>query len=289
MDSLLSLVILTYNEELNLPACIESIQELPCEIVVVDSGSTDRTVKIAQDMGCQVVYHAFETQAQQLNWALDHLTFKGDWVLRMDADERLTPELAQELVTRLPTLPPEITGLYIKRRTYFMGRWIRYGGYYPTWILRVWRTGKARCEGQYLNEHMILLEGTAAQLNHDLIDWNLKGLGFWVEKHNHYATRFARELTALQDGSSAHITSIKATPFGTQEQRKRWLKQQVYARLPLFFRSFVYFVYRYVFLGGFLDGKEGLMFHFLQGFWYHFLVDAKVYEHAKHLQQQPRH
>jgi glycosyltransferase involved in cell wall biosynthesis len=280
----ISVVILTYNEEVNLPACLDSLKGLACEVFVVDSGSTDRTAEIARSYGAEVALHEFQTQAQQLNWALDHLTFKGDWVLRMDADERLTPELAQELVTRLPTFPPAITGLYLKRRTYFMGRWIRYGGYYPTWILRVWRTGKAQCEGQYLNEHMILLEGTAAQLTQDFIDWNLKGLGFWVEKHNHYATRFARELTALQDGSSAHITSIKATPFGTQEQRKRWLKQQVYARLPLFFRSFVYFVYRYVFLGGFLDGKEGLMFHFLQGFWYHFLVDAKVYELAKHRQ-----
>jgi hypothetical protein len=146
----------------------------------------------------------------------------------------------------------------------------------------MWRTGKARCEGQYLNENMILLEGIATQLTQDFIDWNLKELGFWVEKHNHYATRFARELTALQDGSSTQITSIKATPFSTQEQLKRWVKQQAYAKLPLSFRSFVYFVYCYIFLGGFLDGKEGLTFHFLQRFWYHFLVDAKVYELAKH-------
>src|SRR6266436_1019768 len=139
-----SVIILTYNEEVNLPACLDSLKGLACEVFVVDSGSTDRTVEIARLCGAEVAFHEFQTQAQQLNWALDHLSFKGDWLLRMDADERLTPELAQELATRLPTFPSEITGLYIKRRTYFMGRWIRHGGYYPTWILRVWRTGKAQ-------------------------------------------------------------------------------------------------------------------------------------------------
>ena len=280
----ISVIILTYNEEANLPACLESLKGLDCEIFVVDSGSADQTVEIARGAGAQVVYHKFDTQAQQLNWALESLPLRGEWVLRLDADERLTPELAIELPAVLPTLGLDVTGLYVKRRGYFLGRWIRHGGYYPTWLLRVWRRGKALSEGRYLNEHMILLEGEAAQLKHDIVDWNQKGLSFWVEKHNHFATRYARELLAIQDGSIKNLASIEATPFGSQEQRKRWLKEHVYAIFPLFFRSSLYFLYRYFFRMGFLDGKEGLVFHFLQGFWFHFLVDAKLYELSKNNQ-----
>ena len=277
----LSAIILTYNEEANLAPCLESLKGLASEVFVVDSGSKDRTGEIAAAAGAKVVFHHFETQAQQFNWALDHLPLQGDWVLRLDADERLTPELVQELSEELPRLSPEITGLYMKRRVYFMGRWIRHGAYYPTWLLRVWRRGKARSEGQFLNEHIILQEGKAGRMKHDFMDWNLKDLSFWVEKHNQFAGRYAQELLAMDDGTIQNLASIRSTPFGSQEQRKRWIKEKVYARLPLFVRSCLYFQYRYFFKLGFLDGKEGLIFHFLQGFWYHFLVDAKVYELRK--------
>lgn len=273
-----SVIILTYNEEANLPACLESVKGLARDVFVVDSGSSDRTLEIARLAGARVAQHEFETQAQQLNWALEHLQLQPGWVLRLDADERLTPELAQELRTVLPTLGEDITGLYVKRRVYFMGRWIRHGGYYPTWLLRLWRRGKAVSEEQYLNEHMILLEGTVDRLENDIIDWNQKGLSFWVDKHNHFATRYARELVAARDGSLRDVSSIPSTPLGSQEQRKRWLKENLYARSPLFLRSFLYFAYRYFFRLGFLDGREGLVFHFLQGCWYPFLTDAKVYE-----------
>jgi len=272
--TLLSLVILTYNEELNLSACLESVQGLPYEIFVVDSGSTDGTVKIAQDLGCQVVYHAFETQAQQLNWALEHLPLQGDWILRLDADERLTPELAQELSIVLPTLSADITGLYFKRRVYFLGRWMRHGGYYPTWLLRVWRRGCAWSENRLMDEHMILQQGQAAFLQHDIVEQNHKGLSVWIERQNRYASREAIALLA-----EVSDNQIPPRLFGTPEARRRWLKYNVYLRCPPFFRAFVYFLLRFFVQRGFLDGKEGLIFHFLQGCWYRFLIDAKTYEH----------
>ena len=269
----LSVVVLTHNEEVNLPACLESLSPLACEIFVVDSGSTDRTAEIARAAGADVIHHPFDTQARQLNWALDTIPFKSDWVLRLDADERLTPELAGELGTALPGLGDEVTGLYVKRRVYFMGRWMRHGGYYPTWLLRLWRNGCARAEDRAMDEHMVLLRGHAAYLKHDIEERNQKGLFAWVERQNSYSTR---EVNALTERSMQ--PEISPSFFGRPEQRRRWLKYSVYLRFPLFLRAFLYFVWRYFFQLGFLDHREGLIFHFLQACWLRFLIDAKLYE-----------
>ena len=273
MNPGLAAVVLTYNEELNLLACLESLQALGCEVFVVDSGSTDRTVEIAERSGAQVLYHPFENQAQQLNWALENLPLKGQWVLRLDADERLTPELTRELSATLPAADDDVSGFYVKRRVYFMDRWIRHGGYYPTWLLRVWRRGSASVEDRLMDEHMVLLRGRPAFLKHDIVEQNKKGLYHWVERHNRYSTR---EAQALREGPTG--PEISPSLFSTPEARKRWLRHRVYYRLPLLLRSLLYFIYRYFIRLGFLDGRQGLVFHFLQGFWYRFLVDAYVLE-----------
>jgi glycosyltransferase involved in cell wall biosynthesis len=268
----LSVVILTHDEESNLPACLASLRALDAEIFVVDSGSTDRTLAIARDAGCRVVEHPFENYAAQLNWALDRLPVATPWVMRLDADERLTPELARELSARLRDLPDEVTGLLVKRRVYFWGRWIRHGGYYPTWLLRIWRHGRARCEQRWMDEHMIVDRGRTLRLDHDIVDENRKGLTFWTDKHNRYADREVRDLLASQDRSA------KLVELRDQAGLRRWLKQNLYGRAPLFWRACGYWFYRYVLRLGFLDGRPGLVFHFLQGFWYRFLVDAKLCE-----------
>jgi glycosyltransferase involved in cell wall biosynthesis len=257
----------------NLPACLESVRALGGPVFVVDSGSTDRTTEIARAFGAEVVVHEFRTQAQQLNWALEALPLETEWVLRLDADERLTPELAEELRTTLPALGDDVTGLYFKRRVYFLGRWIRHGGYYPTWLLRVWRRGCARSEDREMDEHMILLRGRHEYLRHDIEEKNQKDLAAWVDRQNRYSTR---EVAALLDG--ARQAEITPSARGTPEARRRWLKYGVYLRFPLFFRAVLYFLWRYFFRLGFLDGKPGLIFHFLQGCWHRFLIDAKLYE-----------
>jgi len=239
------------------------------EIFVVDSFSIDKTLEIAGQYGAKVVQHLFENQAQQFNWAIDNLDIKNEWILRLDADEYLTEELKEEIKKEISS-STEVNGYFIKRRVYFMGRWMKHGGYYPTWLLRLFRKGKACSEQREMDEHIILLEGSAEKLKNDFIDDNKKNLESWIAKHNDFSTREARE-------------RLKSEFVGIEGQagRKRWIKQNLYLRLPLFLRAFLYFIYRYFFRFGFLDGKEGLIFHFLQGYWHQFLTDAKEYEAMK--------
>ena len=271
MESILTVLILTRDEEENLPATLASLRSLSAHIVVVDSGSTDNSIAIAQAAGAETVQHAFTTQADQINWALDQGLCATPWTMRLDADERVTPELAEELNVVLASLASDVTGLELKRRVYFWGRWIRHGGYYPTWLFRIWRTGSARSEQRTMDEHMVSAHGRICRLRHDIIDENRKGLTHWVDKHNQYATR---EVAALRQD----VASAVASGPGGQAGRRRWLKRNVYGRTPLFLRAFLYWFLRYFVLLGFLDGLPGFVFHLNQGFWYRVLVDAKLYE-----------
>lgn len=278
----ISLIILTYNEEVNVEHCLKSVCDWVGEIIIVDSFSTDQTLEVCRKYTDRIYQHKFENHGKQVNWALDNLPLTFDWVMQLDSDEVVTPELASELCQTLPTLPQEVTGLYAKRRVYFMGRWIKHGDYYPMWLLRIFRKGKARNE-EFEEDRVVLLEGEARYLKHDFIDYNRKGLSFWIDKHNQWATNEMRDLLALfaNTGEEVSPMSIKASLLASQDRRRRWLKTNLYARAPLFLRAFLYFFYRYFLRLGFLDGKEGLIFHFLQGCWYRFLVDAKIYEARK--------
>ncbi len=259
-----SVIILTYNEEIHIERLLKNISDWTDEVFVVDSFSTDKTLEIAKKYSAKIFQHKFENQAQQFNWALDNLDIKNDWILRLDADEYLTDELKKEIADTLRNTKlyenTKVNGFYMKRRVHFMGRWIKRGDYYPTWILRLFRKGKARSEQREMDEHIVLLEGKTEQLKNDFIDDNKKDLTFWIEKHNNYSLREAADVLAGNYG-------------------RGWKKY--YYRLPLFFRACLYFCYRYFFRFGFLDGKEGLIFHFLHAFWYRFLVDAKIYEKKK--------
>lgn len=276
----ISVIILTYNEEKNIEECLKSVYDWVDEIFIVDSYSTDGTLEIAKKYTDKIYQHPFENYAKQFNWALKNLPLKNEWIMRLDADERVTPELKEELLKKLPELQEDITGLYVKRRVYFMGRWIKHGGYYPTWLLRIWRKGKGYCEERWMDEHIKITEGKVFFLDNDIVDDNKKDLHWWIGKHNSYATREAIDILNLRFNFLKY-DNIKPAFFGTQEQRKRWLKEKLYARMPLFIRPFLYFIYRYFIKFGFLDGKEGLIFHFLQGFWYRFLVDAFIYERRR--------
>lgn len=268
----LTIIVLTKNEEANLPVLLNSANGLNAAFVIIDSGSSDGTVAVAEAAGCTVLHHAFENHAVQLNWAIDNAGITTPWVMRMDADERFEPELVDELSATLPALGPAVSGLLVKRQVWFWGRWIRHGGYYPTWLLRVWRNGRARCELRWMDEHMILHGGEVQRLRHDIIDENHKGLGFWTDKHNRYADREVRDILAADQVSNS------AGRIAAEAGNTRWRKEKLYLRMPLFLRALLYWAYRYFLRLGFVDGRPGLVFHFLQAFWYRFLVDAKLYE-----------
>ena len=264
----LAAIILTKNEERDLPACLESLRDLATEIYVVDSGSTDGTVAIAQEFGARVLSHEFTSHASQMNWAIDNISSKAEWVLRIDADERISNRQLQEIRKSLHRAGVDVTGFELARRIRFLGRDLKYGSTYPIWLLRIWRSGYGRCEDLWMDEHIIVRCGQVERVGGDLIHVIPKDLSEWAAKHNWYSTR---ECTDLSGGETE-------TDLTGQSQRTRWLKNNVYLHLPLFYRAFLYWLYRYVMRLGFLDGRPGLIYHFLQGFWYRFLIDAKLYE-----------
>ena len=272
----LSVIILTHNESRHIRRCIESLLPLTDKIFIVDSHSTDGTVALAESLGATVVQNPWVSYAFQFNFGIDHNPFRTTWLMRMDADEYLTPELAAEIAAKLPSFGPGVAGLYVKRRVLFMDKWIKNGGYYPIWLLRLWRRGQGRCEELWMDEHIKVAGGETQHLNHDLVDHNLNNLTWWTQKHNNYAIREVIDLLNIKYNFEEKET-VRPAFWGTQEQRTRYLKVK-YAGLPLFTRPFLYFAYRYFLKLGFLDGTKGLIWHVLQGFWYRFLVDAKVYE-----------
>jgi glycosyltransferase involved in cell wall biosynthesis len=276
--SSVAVVILTYNESLHLPRALESIAGFAREVFVVDSYSTDNTVELARAHGAQVLQHAFQNQARQLQWALDHAPITAEWVLRLDADEIIEADLGEEIRAELPLLPPDVTGVNLNRKTIFQGKFIRHGGRYPLLLLRLWRRGKARVEDRWMDEHFYLTEGRAVSFHGGFADYNLQDLTFFTEKHNQYASREALDVLNRRLHLFVQPPALTAETTARQAKIKRFLKESVYNRIPFELASVGYFLYRYVVLLGFLDGRQGLTYHVLQCFWYRFLVGAKLRE-----------
>lgn len=277
-------VVLTFNEELHLARCLASLAEVCTEVVVVDCFSKDRTVEIAQAHGARVLQRDWTNHATQFNWALTQLDADVAWVLRLDADEYLTPPLVAEMRARIGQLGPEVHGVFLRRRMTFQGRLIRHGGVFPVRILRLFRHGRGQCENRWMDEH-IRVEGATVEFGAEFIDDNLNTLTWWTTKHNHYASREAVDLLNLEYGFMA-TDSVARLRGGGRTAFKRWVKEALYARLPGGTRAFAYFFYRYVLRAGFLDGHAGTAFHFLQAFWYRYLVDAKVAEVRRCMREQ---
>lgn len=274
-----SVLILTYNEEKHIKRCLESLLKFTNNIFVVDSFSSDLTVEIAESMGAKVYQNKWINYAKQFQWGLDNCPINTKWVMRMDADEYVLLDLAIEITEKLDSINEDVSGIYVKRRMHFKGKWIKYGSKYPEWLLRVWKYEEGYIEERWMDEHIVLKKGKTIHFKHDLVDDNLNDLSWWIQKHNNYATREAIDILNI-NYNFQKSNQIKSSLFGKQEQSKRQLKK-FYARMPLFTRPFIYFVWRYFFKFGFLDGTRGLIWHFLQGFWYRFLVDAKIYEIKK--------
>ena len=258
---LITVIILTKNEEKNIEAAVDSARKIADRIVVVDSGSNDNTVSLAEKSGAEVYTHEWPGHAKQINWALDNCGIDTPWVFRLDADERISDALAEEIQTKLPTAAAD--GFEMRWRIYFMGKWIKHGGTHKPYFLRLFRYGKGRCEEKLMDEH-IIVDGTVEKLTSDLVHYDYKGLDAWLTKHIWYSSL---ELQMYE-------TQSELTGGNVAQKEKR----RLYYRLPLFLRARLYYWYRYYIQMGFLDGKEGKIFAFLQAYWYRFLVDAKIYE-----------
>ena len=272
----MTVIILTFNEELHIRRCLENVCDIAQNVYVIDSHSTDRTVEICRAFeNVEVVEHTWPgNQAAQFNWALGNIRIVTEWVLRLDADEYLLPALKGELCDRLQTLETELTGVELKRRHIFMGRWVKHS-IYPVIMLRMFRKGCGRYDDRLMDEHMILTRGKSVTFDNDFCDHSFINISDYCREHINYAQREAVEVLDEKWGLSGSM--IVEDGHGGQALEKH-KKKGLYNRLPLFWRSFAYFLYRYIMRGGFLDGQEGFLFAYLQGWWYRTLVDAKVME-----------
>jgi glycosyltransferase involved in cell wall biosynthesis len=272
-----SAVIIAFNEAVHIGRCIERVRPLASRIVVVDSFSTDGTVEIARSLGAEVLQNRFVNHAAQFEWGVKAAGISEGWILRIDADEYLEPPLIEEIRERLSELPQRVGAIAMRRKVYFQGRWIRWGGYYPIVLTRLWRAGAAHVEQRWMDEHVVVDQGETLQFRRgDLVDENLKDLTWWTDKHNGYTTRQMIEFISLEYPLMERHEDPSS--LNSAARRKRMLRNVVYARSPLYLRALLYFLQRYFLRLGFLDGKRGFLFHCLQGFWNQLLIDAKIGE-----------
>lgn len=275
-----SIIILTHNEENNIKACLDSIFEYVDEIFIVDSGSTDQTLSIVEGYTSNIYHHPFENYSLQRNWAQEHLPIKTEWLFHIDADERCSPGLVDALQNFFAdeSRTAEYSGLLVRRKIEFLGRHMKYGGIYPTYHCRLYKKQSGRCEDRAYDQHFVV-EGSVEKIAADLIEVTATTLESWTARHNRWAQLEAEY--SLDNSPKEINTNIAPNLLGSPIQRRRWFRVSILERAPLFTRSFIYFLFRYFLRGGFLDGKEGLIYHVLHGFWFRFYVDACIYERKR--------
>jgi glycosyltransferase involved in cell wall biosynthesis len=263
MKNAITVIVLTLNEEPNISFCLRNVTGWANEIIILDSYSTDSTVAIAESFGAKVYFRIFDNYAEQRNYAINELPIANKWILFLDADEWLTEELKEEIHNTIADTVYD--GFLIKRRLYFLGKWIRYGGYYPSWNLRLFRKGIATISRE-INEH-VEIRGQLGRLKFDMIDENHKGLSFWLSKHIKYAKLEALQFTVP--------SKLKTKFWGNPNERRNWIRHKIWNKyMPPLIRPFIYFFYTYFLRFGFLDGRIGFIFHFLHDLWYVFLKDV---------------
>ena len=276
-----SVIVLTHNEAANIARCLESVREWASEIWIVDSGSTDNTLEMAKAYTDRITHHPFENYSLQRNWAQENLDLGQSWVFHLDADEAVSPSLLAELTAFFQRADlPLLHGALVRRRILFLGRELRHGGLYPTYHCRLFRKEHGRCEDRNYDQHFVV-DGTLARLEADIVENTAPTLYDWTCRHARWARFEASEAKETEQGGGSPGGRIQSNLLGNPIQRRRWAKQSLYRRAPIFLRAFMYFFYRYILRGGFLDGVPGLIYHVLQGFWFRFYVDAQSYEFEK--------
>ncbi len=276
----LTAIILVKNEEKNIEKCIRSIENVANRVLVVDSGSTDKTLEIAERLGAEVMVHELDPfiHAKQFRYAMENGDIQTQWVMRIDADEELTKESAEE-VNQLceENQNTDVNGIILRFEVRFMGKSLRHGGIYPFRKLLVFKYGKGNTEMRNMDEHIVLWEGRAVNAKYDSLHHDYKDLSYWIQKHNSYSSKEVQDYFEYAQSDKA----VQSGDLGRAAGIKRFIKYHIYYHLPMGMRAWVYYFYRYYLCLGFLDGREGKIYAFLQAYWYRFLVDAKIYEQKK--------
>ena len=271
MPADLTAIILTKDEEINIEDCIKSIKDITKRIIVIDSYSSDKTVFIAKSLGVEVYQHKFENHAKQFMYALETTDIDTVWTLRIDADERLTSESSKELMDLCNEhMNTQVSGIVLRFKKSFLGKDLRHGGVYPWKKLSCFKTKFGTVEERLMDEHIVVREGYVVTMTNDCLHFDFKSLDSFIAKHNWYSTR--EVIDYYNNLENPDLTNMSA---------KTKFKMRVYYKLPGGLRSFIYYFYRYYIRMGFLDGREGRIYAFLQAYWYRYLVDAKMYECKK--------
>ena len=270
---MISVIILTFNEDKHIRRAIQSIRSISDDIIIVDSFSTDNTINISKKFKTKIFKNKFINQAQQFNWALNNVKIKNNWILRLDADEYLSKELTYEIKKKLPLidLNKEINGICLTRKQFFMRKLIRFGGRGKLIMLRLFRKNFAQCENRLMDEHIMIKKGKILKFKNFFYDDNLNNLENFKEKHKRYAKREAKQY--LIDQNNKRKLNFK---YNTRAMIKKFLITNVYYKIPYQISSMLYFLIRYIVLLGFLDGINGLKYHYVQGFWYRYLVGKNI-------------
>jgi len=270
---MISVIILTFNEDKHIRRAIQSIRSISDDIIIVDSFSTDNTINISKKFKTKIFKNKFINQAQQFNWALNNVKIKNNWILRLDADEYLSKELTYEIKKKLPLidLNKEINGICLTRKQFFMRKLIRFGGRGKLIMLRLFRKNFAQCENRLMDENIMIKKGKILKFKNFFYDDNLNNLENFKEKHKRYAKREAKQY--LIDQNNKRKLNFK---YNTRTMIKKFLITNVYYKIPYQISSMLYFLIRYIVLLGFLDGINGLKYHYVQGFWYRYLVGKNI-------------
>jgi glycosyltransferase involved in cell wall biosynthesis len=281
LNSPFSFIILTYNEELHLGRLLQSISDLNAPIFVLDSGSTDNTIAVGEQYGASFLHHEFENHPRQWDYALKNFPVKTPWVICLDADQVVTPELKARLNSFKHEDHAGANGIYFNRKNFFKGRWIKHGGYYPFYLLKMFRYGAGYSDTNENMDHRFIVPGSLEVWKDGIIlEENLKenNIRFWIDKHNRYSDLVAQE--EVERMMQLRTQTIKPSFWGSPDERTAWRKQ-LWWKMPRYVRPMIYFIQRIIFQLGILDGRTGIIFHFLQGFWFRLIVDIKIDEIIK--------
>ena len=280
-STIFTFIIITFNEEVHLPRLLKSIEPLNAATYILDSGSTDNTLSIAVSYGCIVKQHPFENHPKQWDAALKTFSITTPWLICLDADQQVSVELLLQLQEFKDGDYVGVNGIYFNRKNIFKGKWLQHGGYFPLYLLKMFRTGVGYSDLNENMDHRFIVPGkTIIWKKGYIIEENTKEnqISFWINKHNRYSDQVAQE--EWERIQQLRTQTLKPDIFGSPDQKKAFLKS-IWWKMPLYVRPFIYFFHRYFIQLGILDGKQGFVFHFLQAFWFRLVVDIKIDEIKK--------